>query len=513
MLILCLGSEYFHHAFAKLGHKVIAPPHEDGFPINEFFNHLSDRPDLVVYTDSLGKRAWPMGLEEIRIPKIYYAVDTPINFWWQRHFAGLFDICYVDQKTYVEKFSAQGLDARWLPVAVNTSAYNSDDMWQTPKIYDFGFVGVVDENVRGKRCRLIEQLSGRFSVKSMGGRQDKWMDPNESAALYRQSRLILNENLFAGVTTRMLEAMASGTVLFTEKAGGDLGELFMPGEDFAWFEPQDLFQSAEYWLSDEERLKKVAARALDKVRGSHDIVNRAQRVLDEAKGLNISEGKQGPEAWDLSGRVLFFTALRWPAQSGKERLLRAEKLLLAAAEESALSPEGKFILGHIARLKGELERATLWLNRAWDEGYQRAGLALGILAMGSRDTAEAARWLGSFTALGERFPTLTAGVLHNEAALAIADRLMDLGEGVIPGFNRQSHDPALWTAFEYYLSVHQATPACLEAGLKLSELLLNSGAPAEAMDVAGATLKHHPGDERLSHIYSQAACASYMSLN
>lgn len=513
MFILCLGSEYFHQAFVKLGHKVIAPPHDDGFPLNDFYNHMADRPDLVVYTDHLGKHAWPEGLEEINVPKIYYAVDTPINFWWQKHFSSLFDICYVDQKPYVNQLLARGLDARWLPVAVNTNAYESPFKSEESKIYDFGFVGVVDDKVRGKRSRLIQQLSGRFSLKSMGAHQNGWVGPEESAALYRQSRMILNENLFPGVTTRMFEAMASGTVLFTEKAGGDLGELFMPGEDFAWFEPHELFEAAEYWLGDDARLKKVAARALEKVKNNHDIANRAETLLADAAKLNLSLGKHGAEAWDLTGRSLFLTALRWPTESGKERLMRAEKLFLNAAGEGDLSPEGKFMLGHIARMKGEMERAIVWLTRAWDEGFARAALGLGILAMGSRKADQAARWLGAFTGLGADFPKINVGVLHEEAALAIAARLMDLGDTVTPGFNLMSHDPALWTAFEYYLSAHQANPANLEAGRALSGILLNCGAPAEAMDVASATLTHHPQDDYLSQIYSQAARASYLSLN
>lgn len=513
MHILCLGSEYFHEAFARLGHKVIAPPHHDGFPLGEFYHHLVDRPDVLVYTDHLGSHGWPDGLEQLDIPKIYYAVDTPINFWWQKHFAALFDLCYVDQKPFVEKMAARNIDSHWLPVAVNASAYQDQEGVSRDKIYDFGFVGVIDEKVRAKRSRLVKQLSGRFSLKAMGDHQDGWLGPEDSSALYRQSRLILNENLFPGVTTRMFEAMASGTVLFTEKAGGDLGELFLPGEDFAWFEPQELFEAAEYWLSDEERLKKVAGRALDKVLEYHDISHRAETVLKAAAALNLSQAPFGPEAWDLTGRTFFLTALRWPAESGRERLLRAENLFLKAAEEGGLSPEGKFMLGHISRMKGDPDRSRLWLNRAWDEGFARAALGMGVLAMGVQDTDEAARWFGAFTGLGSDFPELTQGVLHFEAVLPIAAKLVAMDEQVLPGFNLMPHDPALWTAFEFYISAHQAHPENLEVGLALSGLLLNVGAAAEAMEVAEVTLKHHPQDETLSQIYSQAAKASYLSLN
>jgi len=513
MLILSLGSEYFHDAFVSQGHRVIVPPHEDGFPVGDFYHNLMDRPDVVVYTDHLGHHAWPQGLEEVDIPKIYYAVDTPINFWWQKHFSNLFDLVFVDQKPFVGQLTERGLDARWLPVAVNTSAYQNLTDEEASKIYDFGFVGVVDDKVRAKRSRLVKQLSGRFSIKTMGAHGDGWVGEEDSAALYRQSRLILNENLFPGVTTRMFEAMASGTVLFTEKAGGDLGELFLPGEDFAWFEPQELFEAAEYWLSDEARLKKVAARAQEKVISYHDIRHRAETVIKAAAALNLSQGARGPVAWDHLGKTMFLTALRWPAESGKERLIRAESLFLKAAEESLLTPEGKFMLGHIARMKGDVSRAALWMSRAWEEGFRRAALGLGVMAMSTNNTAEASHWFGAFTGLGSSFPEMNIGHLHYEAVLPIGQALVDMGESVTPGFNLMVHDPAVWTAFEFYLAAHQAQPDSLEVGRSLSGILLNCGAPAEAMDVAGQSLEHHPHDEVLSQIYSQAAKASYLSLN
>ena len=513
MLILCLGSEYFHGAFASQGHKVLAPPHADGFPLAHFFDRLTDRPDLLVYTDHLGRHAWPEGLEELDIPKIYYAVDTPINFWWQKHFGSLFDICYADQKPFAARFQEEGLDGRWLPVAVNTAAYQSTSDDPGEKVYDFGFVGVLSDQVRGKRSQLIQSLSSRFSLKTLGDRGPGWAGPEESAALYRQSRLILNENLFPGVTTRMFEALACGAALFTEKAGGDLGEIFQPGEDFAWFEPQELFTAADYWLADESRLAKMAARARAKVLSAHDISHRAEKVLRDAAELNRNRNRKGQGDRDRLGRTLFLTALRWPEENGRQRLGRAEEVLSRAEKRGELSPEGRFMLGHIARLKGEGDKARLRLQEALEEGYLRAGLSLGVLSLAQGRTAEAGEWFGRHTGLGEAFPALEDGHLSVEALKALGDRQMELGEAVIPGFNLLPHDPALWRAFEFYLAAHRGRPDHLEVGRALSGLLLNVGAPAEAREVAGAVLEHHPGDETLSQIYSRAAVDSYISLN
>jgi len=514
MFILCLGSEYFHAAFASQGHKVLVPPHQDGFPLARFVDTMIDRPDLLVYTDHLGRRAWPEGLEELDIPKVYYAVDTPINFWWQRHFGTLFDLCYADQKPFAARFQEEGLDGRWLPVAVNTGAYQAASAEAGEKIYDFGFVGVLNEQVRGKRSQLIKSLSSRFSLKTLGDRGAGWTGPDESAALYRQSRLILNENLFPGVTTRMFEALACGAALFTERAGGDLGEIFQPGEDFAWFEPQELLTAADYWLADETRLAKMAARARAKVLSAHDISHRAEKVLrDASELLRLDRKRPGLDTSDRLGRTLFLTALRWPEENGRQRLGRAEELLGRAERNGGLSPEGRFMLGHIARLKGEGEPARRRLQEALEEGFLRAGLGLGVMALAQGRTGEAADWFGRYTGLGSDFPSLDEGRFSVEVLKALGDRQLELGESIIPGFNFMPHDPALWQAFEFYLAAHRGQPDHLEVGRALSSLLLNAGAPAEAREVAGAVLEHHPADETLSLVYSRAAVDSYVSLN
>jgi hypothetical protein len=108
---------------------------------------------------------------------------------------------------------------------------------------------------------------------------------------------------------------------------------------------------------------------------------------------------------------------------------------------------------------------------------------------------------------------LDDGRFSVEVLKALGDRQMELGEALTPGFNLMPHDPALWQAFEFYLAAHRGQPDHLEVGRALSGLLLNAGAPAEAREVAGAVLEHHPEDETLSLVYSRAAVASYVSLN
>ena len=484
MLILCLGSEYFHEAFHRMGHSVIIPPHEEGYPLDSLFNNLRDRPDLIVAVDHLGQHAWPEGLANIYgVPKLYYAVDTPINFWWQRHYAHLFDHVFADQKPFAEKLKEEGLSASWLPVGVDTRSYQERDPGPSEKLYDFGFVGSLDEGRRPKRARLMSLLSQRYTLKTAGARQDGWIGPEESGQIYRQSRLALNENLFPGVTTRMLEAMASGSALFTEKAGGDLGELFKAGEDFAWFEPQELLEAAELWLGDEKLRNKTARRAAEKVLSSHDVFNRAESLLQTAGLTRSGKALTDEESWDREGKALFLTALRWPRESGQKRIVRAEGLFQKALLKNRLSPEGLYMLGHVKRLQKREEEAKKHLTKAYEAGEPRGALSMGILSLVMKEPKEARIWLSRFTE-NEDFPALSMDSLSFEAVKLIAQKLLDLGEDISPGFSRLPHDPAVWTAFEYYQSGFQGLPEDAEMAGGLARILDSHGASAEALDVA-----------------------------
>ncbi|MDR1166114.1 MAG: glycosyltransferase [Deltaproteobacteria bacterium] len=513
MLILSLGSEYFLDAFHKMGHTVVVPPHQDGYPLDSLFNNLRDRPDLIVYTDHLGQHAWPEGLANIYgVPKVYYAVDSPINYWWQKHYARLFDYVFADQKPFARELTSQGIRSSWLPVGVDSKSYLPAEGESADKLFDFGFVGVVDAQSRPKRERLIGLLSQKYTLKSAGGRDASWVGPSESGLIYRQSKLALNENLFPGVTTRMLEAMASGAVLFTEKAGGDLGELFKAGEDFAWFEPPELLEAAATWLGDDKLRAKAAKRSQEKVFQSHDVSHRAETFFQAIEGLHAGFGRAEADSWDDEGQFLFLTALRWPRENGQARIIRAEKLFRRALDGQKISPAGLFTLGHIQRLKGNPQEAQKFLRLSHEAGEPRAALGLGIFHLALQDPVEAASWLQKF-ALSESFPALALDTLSFEAVKIIAARLLDLGEDACPGFSRAPHDPALWTALEFYQSAFNAQPQDAEAARALAGILFNRGAMSEAMSVAQKGLEHNPSDETLGAIFGEAGRASYLTVN
>ncbi|MFH1140042.1 MAG: glycosyltransferase [Pseudomonadota bacterium] len=474
MTFLLLGSGYFQKALADLGHDVAWAGTDPGcdprleekdLDIPRIIAKLGRKIQAVILTDDLGRRVFPSGLERTQGLKVYYGVDGPLNFFWQRHFASLFDLVALDQKSTAEMVPG----AFWLPVGVETGLYQGPP--EEP-VHDIGFVGVVDPRVRPRRSNIISLLSRHFEVKTAGGRQNGWTPPREAARLYRRSRMALNENLFPGFTTRLLEGPAAGALVFTEGDSPGLADFFVPNEDLAVYGPEDILETARAFLSDHGRRKRVAARGREKVMAGHDVKNRARTLLDLIAAARPGTGLADPGPFsDKLGQALLLAGLRWPGQDGGRKLSRAETLLTRADRLDAADRETMFSLGALALIKGDAAAARSRLRRAADQGSIRAQVALGFLD-GPEDLKTAARTTDLEAGPG----TASAADLHFQAGLI----LEKAGHDLTPGFSRQGLAPVMWDALEHYLAAIRLTPDRVEPLVRLGELLARRGACCEA---------------------------------
>jgi tetratricopeptide (TPR) repeat protein len=251
---------------------------------------------------------------------------------------------------------------------------------------------------------------------------------------------------------------------------------------------------------------------MEKVVAAHDVNNRAETLFNAIKSVHYGRALVDREAWDHEGQALFLTALRWPQESGQARMIRAEKLLNKAEKAGTITPTALFMLGHVQRMRHNLEPAMEFLNRAYEAGEERGALSMGMLNLGLGKLEDSRHWLVKFTGdttLG--YPL--KDTLPFEFVRAIARRLVELGEDVSPGFSRLRHDPAVWNALEFYQAAFSSRPYDLETAQELGALLLKHGASAEALDVVQKAMEHHPDDPELGAIYAQAGRASYVTLN
>src|SRR5437762_4829824 len=154
--ILHVGNAHLVEPLRALGHEVIAAFEEYPalaaagvpFDVRVLWRRLPAPPDLLLVADMLGPQALPFGLEDVPAPRLYYAIDVHVNFFWQRHYARLFDLALVAQRDYVASFEADGVPARWLPWGIDPRVFHDPGLART---IDVAFVGIVDGH-RPKRA-------------------------------------------------------------------------------------------------------------------------------------------------------------------------------------------------------------------------------------------------------------------------------------------------------------------------------------------------------------------------
>lgn len=516
MNILLLGSNYFEKALTGMGHRVVHVGADSGADpfLPDLIAGLKNKPDVVVLTDDLGRRMIPGGLYEIDIPKIWYAVDSPINNFWQKHYAGLFDFVFVDQKDQAAVLNeATPCGADWLPVGIDTSIYRSK---RQGKVHDLAFVGEIDDRVRPKRSRIIKLLSERFDVFTAGGRNGRWVAPGEAAKIYGRSRLVLNENLFPGVTTRMLEAMASGTMLLAERTRNGLSDLFVDGEDLALFGPGDLIERAEYYIGRKEERENIAARGREKALALHDIRNRAMELVRAAD--RIGGGSQPDRGTFLrkQGKVLFLTGLRKPGQNGWARILEGEKQMVASRSLGAADAEALLFLGGIAAMKSAVDGLSILpaiskMNESVDMGSLRARLALAFIELGAaRHSWAADHFRKAADIYGLGFPPGLGNGLNADHHFAIGKILEKAGHVLEPGFSKIGLSMMFWNAAEHYQAALKINPDHVPALQGLGEILINKGAFVEAYPFLRKAAVLRPGNADLAEACALAEKNSYI---
>lgn len=527
---LLLGSGYFKKALEDLDcHVVWAGDHPDcdlRLPVShldlpKLLDRLPSTPRALILTDDLGRRVFPSGLDRVNLLKVWYAVDSPLNAFWQREYAALFDLVVVDQKDGAAALSRQtAAPTFWLPVAIDTRSYQGPP---ETKRYDLAFVGTVSQAVRPKRTRILAALARRYRLVTAGDRQGGWIGAEEAARLYRRSSLVLNENLFDGVTTRMLEGMASGSLLLTEDGNNGLEDLFQPGEHLATYGPETLYERIDFYLSRAAERERMASQGHDQVLSGHDIRHRARRLLELMAEARPSAGLQAGAGFSIQqGKVLFLAAVRWPGGPSSLWTSRALTLLGQTRRLGAADPDALLYLGMIHQGRGEWQEAVACFTEAAEIKSLRARLALAYLSLRSGDQAAARAHFHEALTIGPRSgegPEASFRRFPHQAALS-ADQHLCLGllleaagYDLTPGFVRGNLEMGLWNAFEHFLKAVQLDAQHGPALARLGRLLMKHGAYIEAHPFLARAAALNPASERLQAETREAARKGYLLLD
>lgn len=491
MNFLVSGPFFLAAALEWLGHRVVqaeswTPPEAVEMDLAEVWAALpaADRPDLVLVAESLGPRRLPLGLEKLRAPRVFYALDPHLNLLWQQGAATAFDLVLTTQKSALAAFRTAGRPAFWLPWAVDLRQVYDHGL---PRVHDIAFVGRSHPHFRAKRRVILHALRRRFSLVARGERPETEVSPWEMGRLYSQARLVVNEAIHQEVNLRVFEALAAGACLLTEEVGENLQGLFRAGEELITYGSDDLVEKAAHYLEQTAAREALAARGQARVRREHQVVARAQQLLQllgerewgfaEVDHLHLAQSlvmlcRKGLYPVRLGLRRAWYhleEALRREPRQAPAHHLRAQVCLMRqdlvaaheALEEALLWAPGDFHLfiqlGHVLTGLHRPQAAAL----AYLEAIEQAGQAetpLGRELKGRVCRGE--RGAAFFSALG-RF--------YEGRGLTLEVGLPPAGEA--------------WffsTAAEYYQKALSLQPDHLPALAALGRLLLSWGFACEA---------------------------------
>ncbi len=313
MKILLLGKTHFKKSLEELGHNVTAETGDcaEKMDVSGFDG------DLIILHESLGMRELPHGIERASIPTVFYTIDVHLNFYWHREYAQLFDYVFVSQKDYVSRFQHENVF--WLPWSVDPLIFRD---YNLERKYDIVFVGTIDEQ-RKKRKNIISELEKRFEVKVFGTDPGKRLSFIEMAKVYSQAKIILNESIFGEITFRTFEAPACGGMLFTERIGNGLLDLFMDEKEIVTFDHLDFIEKAEYYLENSGIRQQIAKRGKEKVLKKHTVRKSIVEMISVLEQNSFRKRVASRERILISyGKALYFTGTKFPKHR-RRRLYRA----------------------------------------------------------------------------------------------------------------------------------------------------------------------------------------------
>jgi len=250
--------------------------------IEEITEAFGDKIDLLLSIEAHfeGHPFSPQGYEMLKIPKIWWAIDTHLNFRWHKEYAYLFDFIFVAQKSMIPWLRSYGhQNVYWLPLACDPEIHRD---YGYERNLDVAFVG----NFTEKRRRLFNSLQRELPFLKWGIYEKVYGE--EMAKIYSRAKIVVNPAAKKDVNMRTFEAMSCGALLLNEEVR-ELREIFEIGKDLDVYPEKNIWVLVEkirYYLNNEKMRKKIALSGQRKVLKEHTYVSRVERILETSKMIS-----------------------------------------------------------------------------------------------------------------------------------------------------------------------------------------------------------------------------------
>jgi glycosyltransferase involved in cell wall biosynthesis len=467
---------------------VVDPGTDD---ISEIIAKLSFHPDVILQVDSINRRIFFNGLDKIEAPRAFYAIDGPINDFWQRDFANYFDLIWTDQSDTLDSWHKDGITwANWLPLAADRSIFFPPNEGEERDL-DIVFVGTMDFAHRPKRSAILHRLRQIANVTLVDGGGTRSVPPVEVASYYRRAKIVLNELLFDGVNLRTFEAMSCGAVLLTEQGRGE-DRLFEDGKELLTFNTNNLEKVVLDILEDSAKRLQISNSAADATRSSHSIQHRARKVLRELSSLKRRPERDHEQQKVLADWSIWMASWKWEHL----KLLRHEMAERLVDRFHLLDPARQTIF---LEGVGQAEQARDFLKQMLDSGVASPSLkpALASLSLSIGDEKTAAEALDLDSADRMSF--------H----LCIGERLFALGQDLTPGFTRLHAPRSSWHAFEHFQLAYSFDENCRAAIEGMDKVLMKHHSPEFILPVWQKFHSRNPKHDDVERLLIKRAKSGY----
>ncbi|MCB2198218.1 glycosyltransferase [bacterium] len=465
---------------------VLDPDRDDLF---EAVDESGFKPDAILQVDSLNRRVFFRGIERFTQPMAFYAVDAPINEYWQRHYASQFDRVWVDQHEVWRSLSVAGVGwARWLPLSADPEIYYPPKR-ETDRDIPLLFVGSIDSELRPKRSAILHRLRQITDVHVVDGGGARSVGPNEVADLYRRSRIVLNELLFDGINLRTFEAMACGAVVLTEQARGE-EMLFTDGYSLVTFNQSNIEAVVQNLLDHPSRTEHIGYAGSTLVMEKHTLGRRANQVVNDLERLRVRKERFTRESRADALWGIMLASLKW-GELEQIRQYTAEELY---KQQEGLEPFRRDLLADLLQKASPSNG-----NGSFPEvSPSMMNVVKAARALSKNDGKGAAGFLGL-----ESTDPLD---IHTE----LGKLLYGVGQDMTPGFNRSILPVTMWTAFEHFLHVVREDPTNLEAMEHLDRILVERNAVEFTLPLWQRYHLNQPKDRDSETMLKQRARMGYV---
>ncbi len=286
MNILNLEAPYFVPALRRQGHTVvsaglsetcdIASPYPTS--VMTLYKQLQDRgftPDAVLTADQ-GNLPLFFDMEELPCPSIFYTIDTFCNPW-HVPFGYAFETTLVAQKDFVQLFTQENMDARWMPLfakeGIDVCTHDPvRDMAQ--RDIPVAFVGTLKAKNLPEREPFLKAFQALHPlVLHQGAYQE----------IFNRARIILNTTAASELNFRCFEAMACGAVLLMEQCEHGLADVFEVGTHllplYGRSNAVHARAVAKAALASPQNLAQIALQGHDEVHKRHMDTHRAHTIV------------------------------------------------------------------------------------------------------------------------------------------------------------------------------------------------------------------------------------------